>query len=62
MGECFNGLSEAERFKQKIKRLQTERDCLQLAKDIYEYIDKYPERCKGLMGKTVTITPAHTVR
>ena len=61
MGECFNGLSEAERFKQKIKRLQTERDCLQLAKDIYKYIEDYPERCKALMGKTITITPVQSL-
>ena len=51
---CFNGLSEAERLNQRLKRLKTERDCLELAKAIYKFLEAYPERAKAFEGKTIT--------
>jgi hypothetical protein len=54
---CFNGLSEAERIRQKIQGLRNEKDCLLLAKDIYQYIEQYPERIKAAGIKQITIMP-----
>ena len=51
---CFNGLSEAERLNQRLKRLKTERDCLELAKAIYKFLEAYPERAEAFEGKTIT--------
>ena len=58
---CFNGLSEAERIRQKIQSLKIEKDCLQLAKDIYRYIERYPERIRKAGIKQITITPAQSL-
>jgi hypothetical protein len=52
---CFNGLSEAERITQKIKRLRSEKECFEVAKEIYKYIEAHPS-C-ALVGKRITITP-----
>jgi len=54
---CFNGLSEAERIRQKIQGLQSEKDCLQLAKDIYRYIERYPERIRKAGIKKIGCVP-----
>lgn len=60
MSECFDCLSEAERIQQRIQRLKNERDCLRLTKDIYRYIERYPERIQKAGIKQITITPAQS--
>lgn len=40
-------------LQQKIDGIQTEKDCLDVARAIYEFIDSYPERTKALQGKVV---------